>query len=87
MLPCGGVEHDVAGDRIEGVFVDLIDYSQGSCDDHFMDGTPVDDTVRMLDEGLIDPFNHPFDLLEVAGGSSEPLVPVEVLRYRRLDLH
>ena len=53
------------GDRVEQVFVDLLDYSQQSCGDHFMDGRPVEDTVRMLNEGLIDPLNPPFDLLEV----------------------
>ena len=52
--------------KIEVVPVDLIHHSQNSCGDYFIDGRPVEDTVKLLNEGRIGPLNPPFTLLEVA---------------------
>ena len=46
------------GPRIQEVLVDLIDYSQNNCGDHFIDGMPVDETVYMLDTEQIDPLKN-----------------------------
>ena len=55
----------------EKVLIDPIDYSQQTCGDHFMDGRPVDDTVRMLEEGFTNPLSPPFSPIEVVKTQAE----------------
>ena len=55
----------------EKVLIDPIDYSQQTCGDHFMDGRPVDDTVRMLEEGFTNPLSPPFSPIEVVKNQAE----------------
>ena len=53
------------GPRIQEVLVNLIDYNQNNCDDHFTDGRPMVQSVYMLDTEQIDPLIPPFELLQV----------------------
>ena len=59
--------HDAQGGmkRFQEVSVDLVDYRQPSCSDHFRDGRDIEETIQGLNEGSIDPLHPPFEPLQV----------------------